>query len=286
VTCRDLKLDAGSGTLHFEQVHGFRRSVCPLADGQPALRGGRIIRSRQGGDVLAVLVEVKGARGLYFISVTSGTVLGTFPLSGKAGSSRFALSRDGRRFAWLLGDHWLEVRDVPGDLPPVFVAPLENAWIHFGMLAQSCLLVRELEIDMPRHIRSRSYFRWDQGRLEVTHSEATTPEQRFAGAIVGSKSLPPGLLGPEFDPDRYVQLIEDDRHHRVLIDRYNHLVFLGRNAKPVCIFYLNGSEVAAWLPDGTCWGSRRLIGCEPASGAAERIAAALSLWEKTPGRSP
>ena len=41
------------------------------------------------------------------------------------------------------------------------------------------------------------------------------------------------------------------------------------------MFYVNGNEVAAWLPDGTCWGSRRLIGGEPAADAAERIATVL-----------
>jgi hypothetical protein len=168
----------------------------------------------------------------------------------------------------------------------VFVAPWEKAWINFAMLAGSCLLVRELDAEAPRRIHSRRYIRWDSGRLEVAHREATTLQDQFAGGIVGSKSLPSGVLGPEFDPHRYVQLIEDRGQHRVLIDRYNHLVFLGRRGKPVCIFYVNGNEVAAWLPDGTRWGPRRLIGSAPSPGAAERIAAELSAWEKSPGISP
>ena len=62
---------------------------------------------------------------------------------------------------------------------------------------------------------------------------------------------------------------------RILIDRYNHIAVLAKGGDVNCMFYVNGNEVAAWLPDGTCWGSRRLIGGEPAADAAERIATVL-----------
>ena len=70
-----------------------------------------------------------------------------------------------------------------------------------------------------------------------------------------------------------------------MIDRYNHLAALGPDGEVVCVFYMSGEEVAAWMPDGTRWGSRRLIGGGPDPRSAERIAAALLAAEWGRGRS-
>jgi hypothetical protein len=51
------------------------------------------------------------------------------------------------------------------------------------------------------------------------------------------------------------------------------------------MFYVSRNEVAAWLPDGTYWGSRRLIGCEPPADAAGRIAATLRGAQRGEGGS-
>jgi hypothetical protein len=63
------------------------------------------------------------------------------------------------------------------------------------------------------------------------------------------------------------------------------LAALGSDGKLVSVFYINGEEVAAWMPDGTRWGSRRLIGSAPNPGSAERIAAALRRAEWGEGSS-
>jgi hypothetical protein len=71
-----------------------------------------------------------------------------------------------------------------------------------------------------------------------------------------------------------------------LIDRYNHIAVLNRSGELIALFYVTREEVAAWLPDGTRLGPRRLIGGEPTPGAAERIAAALRSAESVGGKSP
>jgi hypothetical protein len=232
-----------------------------------------------------VQIEGTATPGLYFFSRSRATVLGTFSLGDQAGSSPFALSRDGRRFAHLLDDRRLEVRDVPGDRPPVLVTPREDVWIHFASLGRSCLLVREFDLSGPRRPLSFSLIRWDQGRLEVVHHDAVTQFQRLGGVVAESRSLPPGGSSPDYDRHRFVQSIEHDGP-RVLIDRYNHLAVLGRSGELLCMFYVTQEEVAAWMPDGTWWGSRRLIGVEPTPGGAERIAAVLLSVEKGKGASP
>ena len=66
-------------------------------------------KARQAGDVLAVLVEKGTAPGLYFVSLSRAVVLGTdYHPSDEFGTSVFALSRDGQRFARLIDDRRLD----------------------------------------------------------------------------------------------------------------------------------------------------------------------------------
>jgi hypothetical protein len=79
---------------------------------------------------------------------------------------------------------------------------------------------------------------------------------------------------PQYDHARFVQIIEHGAV-RILIDRYNHLAVLDRRDRLVAMFFVSAQDFAAWMPDGTCLGTSRLIGGEPSEDAAERIAAAL-----------
>src|SRR5262249_54776447 len=139
----------------------------------------------------------------------------------------------------------------------------------------------------PQHRRSTCVIRWDQGRLEFVHraeSDAVRPcpPEVFAA----SRSLPPGHPAhrPDPDPLRWVQFIEHGAL-QILIDRYNHLAVLERGGGLLCMFYVNRDEAAAWMPDGTCLGARRLIGGEATPGAAEKIARVLHAAETRGGGS-
>ena len=77
--------------------------------------------------MLAVLAEGMSGAALYFISISRDMLLGTYSLGEKNGTGTFALSRQGTRFALLHGDRQLEVNDVPGNQPPVFVTLKEDA---------------------------------------------------------------------------------------------------------------------------------------------------------------
>ena len=103
LSVRALQLDADSGLLHFRLGPNDRSAVMPMADGQPALKGGQIVRADRGGDVLAVMVRGGNAPGLYFISTSGGEVIGVFEHGHPAIARTFALSRDGRLFAVVAG---------------------------------------------------------------------------------------------------------------------------------------------------------------------------------------
>ena len=230
--------------------------------------------------MLAVLVVGAIVPGLYFISVSRSAVIGIFTPWDNPVLLTFALSRDGRMFARLLGPRQLEIRDVPGDRSPLLVTPREEVRNHFAALGSSCLLIREPEAG--GLCAGRCLIRWDQGRLDVVDHEAYSVFAQLGGIRAQSRSLTPGKLGPGYLPLRFVQMVEH-AGLLILIDRYNHLVVLRRNGALVCTFFVTGNEVGARLPDGTCWGSRRLIGGESTPGAAERIAAALRSAEQGEG---
>ena len=92
------------GRLRYRQGAGEMKSLIPLADGRPALKGRHLVQTRQGGDVLAVLAERMSGAALYFISISRDMLLGIFSLGDRYGRGTFALSRQGTRFALLHGD--------------------------------------------------------------------------------------------------------------------------------------------------------------------------------------
>jgi hypothetical protein len=281
---RVLRLDRDSGLLHFRPSRDLQKSVMPLSDGQPALKGGQIVRARRGGDVLAVLVRGAAADGLYFISIWDCAVIGNFPCGQLSHSQTFALARDGRRFALVSAKGELEVREVSGSQTAVFVARREAVATHFGSLGRSCLLVREVD-EESHHVRDRCLIRWDRGRIEVERHEAFSVFSRLGGVLAQSRSLRRG--------DREIEATTQMRFHgviegaplRILIDPYNHFVVFDGRGNLVCILYAIGDEVAALLVDGTYWGSRRLIGREVIPGASERIGRALLEAEGIPESS-
>jgi hypothetical protein len=278
-----VTLDSNTGMLRINPSSGGPRSLTPMADGRPALVGARIVSIHRGGDILAAQVHGSPTANLWFVSMRRAALIGSFS-SGQheLDPSWFALSRDGSRLARKHLYDRIEVRDVPGDRPPVLVTPREPFWIHFASLGRSCLLVREFDQVGPRRPQAQALIRWDGERLGVDHDDPVQAFYRAGGTVAESRSLRPGTLQPRCDPVRFVQFIEH-RRLRILIDRYNHLAVLGRDDRLVAMFYLCGKEFAAWLPDGTRLGSSRLIGGEPSRAAAERIAAALRAAERGEG---
>ena len=279
-----LSLDSRTGTVQFRQGSDDVRALTALCDGRPALKGSNIVRARQGGDVMAVLFEGGTAPGLYFLSRSRATVLGTILLGDLPGAGVFALSRDGQRFARTVDEFTLEVRDVPGGHPPVLVTPQESLWIHFATLGRSCLLISEFELGGPRRPRFSCLIRWDRGRLEVVARDAEALLAQLGGPVAVSRAVLPENLGRGHDRNRFVQFIEH-KGARILIDRYNQLAVLDKDGDLTCVFFMSGTDIAAWLPDGTRWGPRRYIGGEPTPGASERIAAALKRAEPDERRS-
>lgn len=186
----------------------------------------------------------------------------------------FALSRDGRRFARRVGQDGVEVRDVPGDRPPVLTFRRERLWHHSITLGRSCLLVNESDQPGLRRLHAQVLIRWDHERLSIDHDDALESFHALGGFVARSRGLTPAEVSSWCSRARFVQII-DHSPLRILIDQHDQLAVLGPDDRLIAMFSMCGREFAAWLPDGACWGTRRVIGGEPSKVAAERIAAAL-----------
>jgi hypothetical protein len=282
-TPRAVELSPQTGALQYRRPSGELRSLIPMSDGSPALIGARIGSVCQGGDIMALKVAGVSGADIWFVSMARAAVIGSIS-SGlpETDMRRFALSRDGTRFARWLGPDQVEVRDVPGDRPPVLVTWREHLWVHFASLGRSCLLVRKFTRLGARGPHAHVLIRWDGERLEVDHDDPVQAFLQRGGVVAESRNLPLASSPWAWARWRFVRIVEHGGL-RVLIDEFNHLAVQDQDGRSIVVFYVSGEEFAAWMPDGTCLGTSRLIGGEPSKAAAEHIAAALRAAERGKG---
>ena len=288
-----IRLDPQTGVLEYQlpirrdpQTGApERRSLTPMSDGQPALRSpdARIVSVHMGGDVLALQVAGCSVANLWFISMTRAAVIGTLrPMPGVQELGRFALSRDGSRIARWVGRAQVYANDVPGDRPPVFVSCLEVLSLHLASLGRSCLLVRE-HLRVNESPLRHALIRWDRERLEVNRKDHPTQVfQQLGGVVAESGELPVQTSGWAWVRHRFGRQVKHGAL-RILLDGFNHVAVLGRDDRLIAMFFIGDEDFAAWMPDGTCLGTSRLIGGPPTKAAAERIAAALRSAERGEG---
>ncbi len=192
--------------------------------------------------------------------------------------SSFALSRDGRRFARRLNDQQVEVREVPGDRPPVFVTPREDVWIHFASLGRSCLLVREFDLGGPQ---APAFDVSDPMGPRTTRGGSPKPRPDLPGARRSRR----GIEEPAAAAERLFITIASGSSRlwsiaelRILIDQYNHLAVLGTGRRADRHVLRVGERIRR-LDAG-----RDASGFEPADRAPSRRPGPPSGWPRCCGR--
>ena len=230
--------------------------------------------------MLAVRVKGISTPATLFISIRQAVVLGMFMDADQPPADNlFALSRNGHWFARRVNYQQVEVREVPGDRPPIFVSSKEDVWTHIVKLGRSCILVKGFEDLGSQRNSSVCLIRWDRGRLEVVHRDALRIFEELGRVVAQSRVTKPHRSDPNRDSTRFVTVVEH-KEMRILVDRYNHLVVSKRTGDLVAMFFLSRGEFAAWMPNGTRLGSLRLNGSAPTPGGEERFASALRAVEQ------
>ncbi len=65
------------------------------------------------------------------------------------------------------------------------------------------------------------------------------------------------------------------------MDRFSQVALFEHDGTLVCMFFAFRQQIAAWMPDGTCYGPVELLGRPATPGAAETIGEALhAAWER------
>ena len=267
---RVVCLRPGSGMIGIRDDNDGWRSFLPASDGRPKLLGGRIVRARWQGNVLAAVVELpdRKHRSLHAFSVWGHwRPIAEWPLAGDVGD--FAMTRDGRKLAWRVGDRRIEVHDLERSGAPAFV--VTRGRVHSQLDLE--LGDRFFAAQAGRHAH---LVRWDRGRLEHSHRVSSL------GAAVAS------AFG---NPRQTVRAVVDEMRGRygqarfatrctslgltASVDRLGQVALTDGDGRLLAMFFLFRDQFAAWLPDGTRLGPVALTGGPAADGTAERIGRVL-----------
>jgi hypothetical protein len=279
-----LYLNAATGTLTPRGLESEWKPFTPLAEGQPLLRGCKLMKARWQRDILGIVSAdpVRRSYTLYLYRAPEGTPLSEFRQT--QGSLDFVLSADSRLLARKVDALRLEVRELHGGSGVVFTP---KGGSHSGFLLE--LGERWLTVKVGRFVH---LVRWDSGRLEVCHVRSGDTEDwlrrelspKRAGAMASARiprdySLT-GTIGRICaDPDRFLTAAFGVL--TAVTDRFGQIALLDYAERLVCMLFVFRSRVAAWLPDGTRFGPPGLTGRPETAGAAEKIGRALSeAWEQ------
>jgi hypothetical protein len=278
-----IRLSRNTGTVSLgRNGEPMYHRFTPLADGKALLKGCKLLSGAlQEGPTLVFFVDEpsqdKTWRLLLF-RFPEGIPIGDYRLPKQYRS--YALSRDDGR--WIaFQDHagCLLLRDTApgggarhplptGEYPEGVQVELGDYWLAVGSEQRKFV------------------FRWDRGRFQVYQDSnpdgsfnrialraagLATHGQRATGERVSCTDI--DLLNGINDGPRFVAWAENTLI--VAVDRFGEVALFGRNGKLLCMFFVLNRKVAAWMPDGTCFGSAHLLGHSPTRGAAQIIGRAL-----------
>lgn len=233
----------------------------PMAEGKPLLEKRTLLQAQLAGDVLAVQTSGPRQKRVFLFRGPDSRVLAEIP----AGNTGFAmrLSADGGRFAIQTSGRTAVVRgSEPGTGVPL--ADLGNAGLHSRVT-----IVLE-----PHRLRLRV------GRFEHGFALTEVPFRHDRGSPGADARPTPDLAGYGTSDIAYDRGRFPDAYRAgpwiAAFDRWGQVVLLSeRTGKVVLAVVVRRDLAAAWLPDGTRWGSAALLGGGPHPNAAVRIGLAL-----------
>jgi hypothetical protein len=272
-----LRLDRASGQLSLEGTTPPWVPFVPLADGQPLLKGARLLFAKYQGNVLAVdcySPDRGGQRVLRLFRGPDGAVIGELVQPPRL-PGFIALSPDGRRLAREVSRSEIEVRALDEGLRVIAGTPRGKCHQALAVeLADWWLTLRAG--------RSMHLLRWDRGVLHCAfivgdpdrflHQQlAATPGPRHP-----SSTATPGWLPAFVRYDRLrFQAAAGPLSLVAVVDSYGQVALFTPGGKLVAMVFAFRGQVAAWLPDGTRFGPAAFFGGPPTPDAARRVGSVL-----------
>jgi hypothetical protein len=183
----------------------------------------------------------------------------------------FALSADGRRVACQISENRVTCYDIGSGASPRFT---RKGGCH--NLLDVHLATQWLALKAGKHLH---LLIWDKQVLEHTYGALKPPgdvsesASRFSlRAMNPYRGLPQSIAA---DPKRFISGVEGTL--LVVGDCFGQVAVFDREYKLIAMFFAYQHHLAAWMPDGTCYGSAHLTGSLPTPRALERIGKAL--WD-------
>jgi hypothetical protein len=243
----------------------------PLRDGRPFLAKRSVGRTHLVGNTLAMVVggnpespeESERGSSLEVLRLPDG-----LPLMSFSGTPSVALSAQGRFLAVQRPKQCLDVREaVPGCS---LRAVLPRGRFHSNAvlsLSASSLVIRT------ENVAHRAA--WSGGRLEHRTFSGSEIDHAESSGVHVKAYHGPLPDGASYDARRFRALAR--RTHRGLVavlDAFGQVAVFGVGGL-VAMFFAFRHQFAAWMPDGTRFGSPELFAGPPTPDAAERIGRAL-----------
>jgi hypothetical protein len=263
-------------------------SFAPYSDGKPCFKQAWLREVQCAGTMLAVRahrqdigdsITLMHCPSVHF---PQGAIVREYRIARpKYKIARHLLSFDGSRIALLRSDHRVEVEPV-----------LERGSIFCtrvgGFTAAATFAVgrHRVMIHMGASKQFRHLFDWSSGRLEhhfersplKMHGPEYAPITRAGSPFFALPPLAPGQALPlpacsMADRERYVAAVRQDLWF--VLDRFGQVAVLDENEQVLVMFIAFRDRHAAWMPDGTRFGSLTLSLGHATQGAAEKIGQTL-----------
>jgi hypothetical protein len=247
----------------FAGTNASRKSWYPEVEGQPFLKGIPIYKAQYAGGILALNYRPRNSADERWCLVQFDRDLVSLLNTEVRSVGVFQLAPDGKSCAVKTKRGHVKLIDLA--TKQIFMST-ERAGIQSST---NLFLGRRRLVFIDG--RRRLDFNWAEGELAVSVRRSDpdlTLEPEFV--IAGGPNHP--LI--HYDPGRFTAVASNSLD--VIVDRANHLiVYDPQRLHVVCIFWIRGGNWVAWMPDGTRYGPRYLLGATPTPGALARIAEAL-----------
>jgi hypothetical protein len=269
-----LSFDTTTGAVTLFGALPEWEAFMPLADGQPLLRGAALLDAVCQGRTLAALFRHAPGRAckLRLFRGPQGIPLAEF--HQPATLCRFALSSDGRLLARQPRASQVEVRDVAAGGPPLCLTP--RGRFHHNAVLELGKDWLTLQTDNTLHL-----VRWGSGRLQGSLGRGDL--ESFLRCELAAGGL--GSRGTRATAGQVPAWLRDQCGSRFTaaaverltgaVDRFGEAALFRPDGGLVCMFFAFRQQIAAWMPDGTCWGPVTLLGRPASPEAAEKIGRAL-----------